>query len=133
MAKPSGSGAGDPAVLDRRTGRLRDQLAHVVEIHFLAIGAIFAGWLAYDWFVGENMAAFWGKSILILEHHHALHAAHEVPGWVKLAPLVVGVAGIALAYALYMFNPDVPGKPTLAIENSITNTAKRGIVLTTPP
>ena len=82
----------------------------LIPMTFLAIGAIFAGWLAYDWFVGENMAEFWGKSILILESHHALHAAHEVPAWVKFAPLVVGIAGIALAYALYMFNPSVPGK-----------------------
>ena len=76
----------------------------------LAIGAVFSGWLAYDWFVGEGMEAFWGKSILILESHHALHDAHHVPLWVKLAPLVVGVVGIALAFWAYMARPDVPAK-----------------------
>ncbi|MGH8734233.1 MAG: hypothetical protein ACREVB_11165, partial [Burkholderiales bacterium] len=38
------------------------------------------------------------------------HHAHEVPLWVKLAPLVVGIAGIALAYIFYMFKTDIPGK-----------------------
>jgi NADH-quinone oxidoreductase subunit L len=82
----------------------------LIPMTFLAIGAVVAGWLAYDTFVGEGMAEFWGKSILILEHHHALHEAHHVPAWVKFSPLVAGITGIALAYALYMFNPGMPGK-----------------------
>jgi NADH-quinone oxidoreductase subunit L len=82
----------------------------LIPMTFLAIGAVVAGWLAYDAFVGERIAEFWGKSILILEHHHALHEAHHVPAWVKFSPLVAGITGIALAYAFYMFNPDTPGK-----------------------
>jgi NADH-quinone oxidoreductase subunit L len=82
----------------------------LIPMTFLAIGAVVAGWLAYDWFVGEHLAQFWGKSILILDHHHALHEAHHVPAWVKFAPLVAGLIGIALAYGLYMFNPGVPGR-----------------------
>jgi NADH-quinone oxidoreductase subunit L len=82
----------------------------LIPMTFLAIGAVVAGWLAFDWFVGEHMAQFWGKAILILDHHHALHEAHYVPAWVKFAPLVAGITGIALAYGLYMFNPGVPGR-----------------------
>jgi NADH-quinone oxidoreductase subunit L len=33
-----------------------------------------------------------------------------VPAWVPLAPTVVGLAGIALAYVLYMLKPDIPGQ-----------------------
>jgi NADH-quinone oxidoreductase subunit L len=36
--------------------------------------------------------------------------AHEVPSWVPLAPTVVGLSGIALAYLLYMFAPGVPAQ-----------------------
>jgi NADH-quinone oxidoreductase subunit L len=82
----------------------------LIPMTFLAIGAVVSGGLAYDWFVGAHMEEFWGKSIVILEHHHALHAAHDVPLWVKMSPLVVGVIGIALAYWLYLFRPDIPGK-----------------------
>ena len=31
-----------------------------------------------------------------------------MPGWVKLLPVVVGLAGIALAYVMYMFAPGLP-------------------------
>jgi NADH-quinone oxidoreductase subunit L len=30
--------------------------------------------------------------------------------WVKLLPIVVGVAGIAMAYWFYMFRPELPGR-----------------------
>ena len=32
-----------------------------------------------------------------------------MPIWVKYLPLFVGVAGIALAYLMYMFAPELPG------------------------
>ena len=81
----------------------------VVPLLVLAIGACLGGVLAYDLMVGHKMAEFWGDSIVILEHHKALENAHHVPLWVKLAPLVVGIAGIALAYVLYLFAPGIPG------------------------
>ena len=76
----------------------------------LAIGAIFAGYLGYANFVGDNTSQFWNNAILVLPSHPALENAHHVPGWVIAAPLVVTVAGIALAYLLYMFVPSIPGK-----------------------
>jgi NADH-quinone oxidoreductase subunit L len=94
----------------------RHTMSHVHESPFsmlapmavLAIGAIFAGWGLYDYFVGDGMEAFWGKSIFIAEGHTALHDAHHVPLWVKLAPLVAGVLGIAGAYWAYVFRPGIP-------------------------
>ena len=71
---------------------------------------MFAGWLFYDKFVGETMEAFWGASVLFAEGNEVPHHAHDVPLWVKLAPLVVGIAGIAIAYLFYMFKTDLPGK-----------------------
>lgn len=76
----------------------------------LALGAIFAGYLGYENFVGHNATEFWNNAILILPIHQALENAHHVPGWVIAAPLVVTVAGIGLAYILYMFAPSIPGK-----------------------
>ncbi|MEQ9574070.1 MAG: proton-conducting transporter membrane subunit, partial [Rhodospirillales bacterium] len=81
----------------------------VLPLVVLAAGACLAGVLAYDLMVGHHMAEFWGKSIVVLEHHKALENAHHVPLWVKLLPLVVGVAGIAMAYVFYMFAPGIPG------------------------
>ncbi|WP_207478836.1 NADH-quinone oxidoreductase subunit L [Arenibaculum pallidiluteum] len=75
----------------------------------LAIGAVFSGMVAYGWFVGEGRAEFWGRAILVLHENDTVEAAHHVPGWVPLAPLVVALAGIATAYVFYMFRPDLPG------------------------
>ncbi|QJE72753.1 NADH-quinone oxidoreductase subunit L [Aerophototrophica crusticola] len=78
----------------------------------LAVGAVFSGLVAYEWFVGHDMAHFWSGSITMLagEHGTIIDAAHHVPGWVPLAPLAMGILGIALAYVFYMFKPDLPGK-----------------------
>ncbi len=80
----------------------------ILPLLVLAIGAVAAGYLGYENFVGRNAAEFWGSSIFVLPSHTALQAAHHVPLWVKLAPLVVGLAGIGLAYLFYMFKPDLP-------------------------
>ncbi|MCP4328788.1 MAG: NADH-quinone oxidoreductase subunit L [Alphaproteobacteria bacterium] len=76
---------------------------------FLSIGATFGGILGYDTFVGADFEAFWRESILILPQNHAMEAAHHAPLWVKLLPLVVGVAGIILAYIAYMSWKQLPG------------------------
>lgn len=93
-------------------------LAHVHEspkvmlipLFVLAVGAIGAGYVAYDWFVGDARAEFWGDAILVLSSHPALENAHHVPLWVKLAPLVVTVVGIIAAYVMYIAKPDIPGQ-----------------------
>src|SRR3984885_2407008 len=41
----------------------------------LALGAIFAGWYAYDWFAGAASAEFWGTSIFVLGGHDSVHKA----------------------------------------------------------
>ena len=91
-------------------------LAHVhespkvmlVPLIVLAAGALFAGYIGYENFVGQKVAEFWGSSILVLDSHQALEAAHHAPFWVKYLPLGVGAAGIGLAYVLYMWKPAIP-------------------------
>jgi len=82
----------------------------LVPLIVLAIGAVFAGYLYFDQFVGEHMEEFWGSAILFGPENEVPHHAHDVALWVKLAPLVVGLAGIAIAYMFYMFRTDLPGK-----------------------
>ncbi|QYU67895.1 hypothetical protein J4558_24025 [Leptolyngbya sp. 15MV] len=82
----------------------------LVPLLVLAVGAIFAGMVFYPYFVGYHQAEFWGMAIHTSPDNHVLHHAHEVPAWVPLAPTVVGLAGIALAYGLYMLRPEIPGQ-----------------------
>ena len=89
-------------------------LVMIVPLAVLALGALFSGWLAYEAFVGHDYKEFWGASIFIGAHHEPLEAAHHVPGWVKLLPIVVAVAGIALAWVAYIAVPDLPARVAAA-------------------
>ena len=70
-------------------------LAHVHEspkvmilpLVFLAMGALFVGFLTFDFFVGRHTKSFWGNSLLILDSHPALENAHQSPLWVILLAL----------------------------------------------
>jgi len=80
----------------------------ILPLFVLAAGAMFTGYIGYESFVGHRAGEFWGESILVLSSHPALEAAHGVPTWVKFLPLGVGVAGIGLAFVLYMLAPGLP-------------------------
>ncbi len=80
-----------------------------VPLAVLAVGAVLAGWLGYGAFVGDWREAFWGEALLVLDANDSVEAAHHAPAWVKLLPLLLAVAGIGLAYVMYMLRPDLPG------------------------
>ncbi len=82
----------------------------LIPLCVLAIGAVFSGYWAYPYFVGEDRAAFWAGSLFVLEANDTVEAAHHVPSWVPLAPVGVALAGIILAYVLYMFTKGIPAK-----------------------
>ncbi len=82
----------------------------ILPLFVLAAGAIFAGWLGYNDFVGEGRDNFWRDSILVLPQHASLAAvaAHHLPGWVETLPLAMGLAGIAVAWLAYIWRPGIP-------------------------
>jgi NADH-quinone oxidoreductase subunit L len=80
----------------------------IVPLIVLATGAVVAGFLGYNVFVGEGREAFWRESILVLPQHASLEAAHHVPEWVSTAPLIVGLLGIGTAWLCYIWRPGVP-------------------------
>jgi len=80
----------------------------ILPLMVLAAGAIFMGYAGFNYFVGKEAATFWGESILVLDTHPALENAHNVPIWVKYLPMGVAVAGIALAYVMYLLVPSLP-------------------------
>ncbi|MBM08595.1 MAG: NADH-quinone oxidoreductase subunit L [Magnetovibrio sp.] len=80
----------------------------ILPLLVLAIGAIFAGYIGYEHFVGYKNTNFWDNSIFILDQHSALEDAHHVSSWVKYLPLIVGLLGICLAYTFYIYKTDIP-------------------------
>jgi NADH-quinone oxidoreductase subunit L len=81
----------------------------LVPLGVLSLGAVFAGFAFYYPFFGtEEGAKFWAGSLV---HNEALvHAAHEVPLWVKLTPAFVMLIGLGLAWNNYIRRPDLPAK-----------------------
>jgi NADH-quinone oxidoreductase subunit L len=75
----------------------------------LAVGAVVVGMIGFGLFVGDGREAFWGESLLVLEGHDTIEAAHLVPLWVKLLPIVMAVGGIGLAVVMYILKPELPG------------------------
>jgi NADH-quinone oxidoreductase subunit L len=80
----------------------------LIPLFGLAIGAVFAGLLFKELFVGEGAGAFWGAALIDGGGHEVLEAAHHSPLWVKISPLVAGVLGIATAWWFYIRRPGVP-------------------------
>ncbi|MCY4546746.1 MAG: NADH-quinone oxidoreductase subunit L [Defluviicoccus sp.] len=101
---------GAPRADERTMAHVHESpLSMIAPLVVLAAGAVFSGMLGYHYFVGGGLEAFWGDSILVLPGHDALKDAHHAPLWVIALPVVVAVAGIALAYWFYMVRPGIPG------------------------
>jgi len=84
-------------------------LVMLVPLLLLAVGAMFAGAVFAPSFIGHHWEEFWNGAIVNAPGNEIMHHVHEVPGWVPLAPTIVGLGGIALAYVMYMFAPSLPG------------------------
>jgi len=82
----------------------------LIPLVVLAVGAALAGMEFYGDFVGHNEAVFWGVSIFNGEGNHVLHDAHDVPALVKVAPFLAMLAGLGLAWVMYVKAPDLPGR-----------------------
>jgi NADH-quinone oxidoreductase subunit L len=87
----------------------------ILPLLVLAAGAIFAGKMGFNFFVGDGREAFWRDSILILPEHDSTEAAHHVPGWVSSLPLAAGILGIAIAWLSYIARPGIPAATARAL------------------
>jgi NADH-quinone oxidoreductase subunit L len=93
-------------------------MAHVHEspwmmllpLFVLGVGALGAGFLGFEMFVGDHDAAFWGTSLFILTVNDTVAAAHHAPEWVAKLPLLVAVLGIMAAFVLYCRKPTWPAR-----------------------
>ncbi|MBG6117007.1 MULTISPECIES: NADH-quinone oxidoreductase subunit L [unclassified Sphingobium] len=82
-------------------------LVMLIPLIMLSLGAVFAGFLFHDQFIGaEGGIEFW-KGALSFDSH-LMHAAHEVPTWVKFSPFTVMLTGLLIAYLSYIRNTDWP-------------------------
>ncbi|UZW55811.1 NADH-quinone oxidoreductase subunit L [Sphingobium sp. JS3065] len=79
----------------------------LIPLVVLSLGAVFAGFLFHDQFIGsEGGVEFW-KGALAFDSH-LMHAAHEVPTWVKFGPFTVMLTGLVIAWLAYLKYTDWP-------------------------
>jgi NADH-quinone oxidoreductase subunit L len=74
----------------------------ILPLLVLAVGAVFAGYVFDDQFVGEGRAHFWGAAIFTLPSNHILDGIKSVPEWVVWAPLSVTAIGFVAAWWVYI-------------------------------
>ena len=82
-------------------------LVMLIPLVVLSLGAVFAGFLFHDQFIGaEGGIEFWNGALAF--DSHLMHAAHEVPTWVKFGPFTVMLTGLIIAWLAYIKNTDWP-------------------------
>jgi NADH-quinone oxidoreductase subunit L len=80
----------------------------LVPLYILAVGALFAGFVFHDQFIGDAYEAFWKTALFTSADNHVLHEMHNVPMWVKMSPFVAMVVGFLLSYQFYIRSPETP-------------------------
>lgn len=79
----------------------------LVPLALLALGAVAAGMVFHHGFIDSHEGEhFWHGAIAF--DTHLMHAIHEVPLLVKLAPAIVMITGFAIAWYAYLRRPDFP-------------------------
>ncbi len=81
----------------------------LIPLYVLAVGAVFAGLIFSDHFIGAQYEEFWAGS-LFLVGENIMEAAHHVPGWVIASPFIAMLSGLVIAWYFYIKEPSMPGK-----------------------
>ncbi|MCI3178817.1 NADH-quinone oxidoreductase subunit L [Caulobacter sp. CCUG 60055] len=99
---------GHHAAHDDHHGHGHDHKPHespwvvILPLLALSVGAIFAGGVFVEKFIGEERGEFWGKAIFTGAGNTVLENLRHIPEWVTLAPLVVSVIGLIAAWYVYV-------------------------------
>ncbi|PZU50664.1 MAG: NADH-quinone oxidoreductase subunit L [Sphingomonas sp.] len=75
----------------------------LIPLVVLSVGALFAGAIFNDWFVGGDGHAFWNG--VIVHNGEFFESLHHVPALVHWAPAIVMALGLLTAWAVYIRNP----------------------------
>ncbi|KQT19477.1 NADH:ubiquinone oxidoreductase subunit L [Methylobacterium sp. Leaf399] len=84
-------------------------LVMTIPLAILAFGALFAGLIFKDRFIGEGMEAFWGPALAHGPDNHIMHDIHSVPKIVAYSPAIMMLIGFVLAFWMYIRRPELPG------------------------
>ena len=78
-------------------------LVMLIPLIFLALGALFAGYIFKELLIGHHYVDFWKRSIFFIEEIEHLH----LPLWLLFSTPILVVGAIPLSYYLYIKNTDI--------------------------
>jgi len=79
-----------------------------VPLMVLAVGALTVGFLLHTQLLGPHWEKYWHNTLIISPNHRVMETMEQVPVGIASTPLIVGLAGIGMAYWFYMVNPMLP-------------------------
>ena len=77
----------------------------LIPLALLAFGAVAAGIVFHEYFIGHNYDAFWKGALFTGKDNHILHEMHDIPGIVPLIPFFMMLGGFLLAWYIYIVAP----------------------------
>ncbi|MGO4437530.1 NADH-quinone oxidoreductase subunit L [Rhizobium sp. RAF56] len=80
----------------------------LIPLYLLAIGALFAGFLFHEHFVGHGYEEFWKGALFTLPQNEILEEMEHVPTWVSLSPFIAMLLGFVIAWYMYIKSPSTP-------------------------
>ncbi|WP_414471160.1 NADH-quinone oxidoreductase subunit L [Microvirga sp. M2] len=83
-------------------------LVMLLPLIVLAIGAVVAGFVFRDAFLGHGYQEFWKGALFTRPDNNILEEMHHVPGWVPFLPTVMMIAGFLLAVYMYIVDTKKP-------------------------
>jgi len=92
-------------------------LAMLVPLFVLAAGAVLAGIVFHDAFIGEGYRDFWKGALFTRPENHILEEMHHLPFWVPLLPTLMMALGFLLAWYMYIVDAKKPAQ--LAAEHPL--------------
>ena len=84
-------------------------LVMLVPLFVLAAGALLAGFVFKDYFIGHDHEHFWHGAVFMAEGNEIMEAMHHVPAWVIYSPMVAMILGFVMSYIFYIAKPSLPG------------------------
>jgi len=85
-------------------------LVMLLPLFVLALGAVVAGFVFHDAFIGHESQEFWKGALFTGPNNHILDEMHHIPAWIPYLPTVMMAAGFALAYYMYIVDAKQPAR-----------------------
>jgi len=82
----------------------------LIPLAVLAVGAALAGMIFRHSFIGSGFESFWKQALFLAKDNDILERMETAPWLVSLAPTVMMLGGLGVAYYMYIMRPEVPAR-----------------------